>query len=61
MTAKEYLNRVRRQYYMVKKRFSESRRSAMKEAELFIKGKRAQMTLDIEAETPAQKLKGGVA
>lgn len=49
MTAKEYLNRVRRQYYMVKKRFSESRRSAMKEAELFIKGKRA------------QKLKGGVA
>ncbi len=36
-------------------------RSAMKEAELFIKGKRAQMTLDIEAETPAQKLKGGVA
>lgn len=36
-------------------------RSAMKEAELFIQGKRAQMTLDIEAETPAQKLKGGVA
>lgn len=36
-------------------------RSAMKEAELFIQGKRAQMTLDIEAETPAPKLKGGVA
>ena len=36
-------------------------RSAIKEAELFIKGKRAQMTLDIEAETPAPKLKGGVA
>lgn len=36
-------------------------RSAMKEAELFIQGKRAQMTLDIEAETSAPKLKGGVA
>lgn len=36
-------------------------RSAMKEAELFIQGKRAQMTLDIEAEMPAPKLEGGVA
>lgn len=36
-------------------------RSAMKEAELFIKGKRAQMTLDIEAESPASQLRGGIA
>ncbi len=36
-------------------------RSAVKEAELFIQGKRAQMTLDIEAETPAPKLKGGIS
>ncbi len=36
-------------------------RSAMKEAELFIQGKRAQMTLDIEAESPASQLRGGIA
>ena len=36
-------------------------RSAMKEAELFIQGKRAQMTLNIETEMPAPKLKGGIA
>lgn len=36
-------------------------RSAVKEAELFIQGKRAQMTLDIEAESPASQLRGGIA